>query len=181
MLMDRAVSEIQSTKVSFLGMDFAAKNEENNRVSWGLWFSNNFIPVAILTVFAPEYPVTRVFFIHCLGTCGNGDQYGWWVKAFLNCFIPVECRMLIKTVFASTFRINQCQDPGVGKVYGCSQEFDVRVFLCYSSFSFFYMDYSSLSNFTVVVANPKASAPLATTHFFSYECNFKSISAPKCE
>ena len=59
--------------------------------------------------------LSHVSFIHCLGTCGNGDQYGWWVKAFLNCFIPVECRMLIKTVFASTFRINRCQDPGDGK------------------------------------------------------------------
>ena len=28
MLMDRAVSEIQSTKVSFLGMDFAAKTRK---------------------------------------------------------------------------------------------------------------------------------------------------------
>ena len=32
---------------------FHGKNEEN-RVSWGLWFSNNFIPVAILTVFPPS-------------------------------------------------------------------------------------------------------------------------------
>ena len=37
---------------------FRGKNEENNRVSWGLWFSNNFIPVAILTVFAPECPLS---------------------------------------------------------------------------------------------------------------------------
>ena len=59
--------------------------------------------------------VTRVFFIHCLGMFGNRDKCGWWVKAFLNSFIPVECRMLIKTVFASTFRINRCQDPGDGK------------------------------------------------------------------
>ena len=31
MLIDRAVSEIQSTKVSFLGMDFAAKTRKTTR------------------------------------------------------------------------------------------------------------------------------------------------------
>ena len=37
---------------------FCGKNEENNRVSWGLWFSNNLIPVVILTVFAPQCPLS---------------------------------------------------------------------------------------------------------------------------
>ena len=34
--------------------EFHRTNEENNRVSWGLWFSNNFIPTVILTVFTPS-------------------------------------------------------------------------------------------------------------------------------
>ena len=34
--------------------EFHRTNEENNRVSCGLWFSNNFIPTVILTVFTPS-------------------------------------------------------------------------------------------------------------------------------
>ena len=37
---------------------FRGKHEENNSVFGGLWFSNNFIPVAILTVLAPECPLS---------------------------------------------------------------------------------------------------------------------------
>ena len=63
--------KVNQSLLSKLKYEFRSKKEENNRVSWGLWFPNNFIPTVILTVFTPstwmlslitEFPYNNLFY-----------------------------------------------------------------------------------------------------------------------